>query len=257
MQDFQSTTTALLRLSKDPKIRLATEIATLMLLTRSLPPQFLLPAWSARQLASAHAVLQQQQRACKSEDTSSTRNKEYIRFDWNRDSPSTGPSSISNIKQTPVVSPRAAKPSALSLFEELFPEESEAKQRAEERSGKLGKSGRLPAFDWKIKTLGDGIKQKVERKKLQEEFKSLQSQVPSGLRAEPQQARYLSNKQAEKGERQRRRESTVLVLNSVMNTLEESDFFRLSPKGEHIEGWTSGIIKGRLSFHCHSNLDLS
>lgn len=36
---------------------------------------------------------------------------------------------------------------------------------------------------------------------------------------------------------------SVLVLNCALHSLEESDFFRLSPKGEHIEGWTSGIVK--------------
>ena len=39
---------------------------------------------------------------------------------------------------------------------------------------------------------------------------------------------------------------TVLLLSALTKTLEESDFFRLSPRGEHIEGWTSGIIKGML-----------
>ena len=47
-----------------------------------------------------------------------------------------------------------------------------------------------------------------------------------------------------------RREASVLILNCASKTLEESDFFRLSPKGEHIEGWTSGIIKSVYSpFH--------
>jgi hypothetical protein len=45
-------------------------------------------------------------------------------------------------------------------------------------------------------------------------------------------------------EEKQRQEASVLVLNCAGKTLEESDFFRLSPKGEHIEGWTSGIIKG-------------
>lgn len=40
------------------------------------------------------------------------------------------------------------------------------------------------------------------------------------------------------------REITVLILSNASKTLTRSDFDRLSPKGEHIEGWTSGIIKG-------------
>jgi hypothetical protein len=236
-----------------------------MPLTRSLPPQFLLPAWSARQLAGAHAVLQQHQRACKSDDT----NKENIRFNWKSNkSPSSSPNNKTtntNPNSSPELRPNSstyvrriynprprpgpAKTSALSLFEELFPEESEAKQRAEERREKLG---RLPAFDWKRTTPRDDVKQAAERKKLQEEFKSLPSQTSNGLRVEPQQARYLSEREAEEGERRRRREASVLVLNSGMKTLEESDFFRLGPRGEHIEGWTSGIIKGLFCSHCRS-----
>lgn len=41
-----------------------------------------------------------------------------------------------------------------------------------------------------------------------------------------------------------RRETSVLVLSNASKTLSRSDFDRLIPKGEHIEGWTSGIIKG-------------
>jgi len=232
-----------------------------MLLTRSLPPQFLLPAWSARQLAGAHVVLQQQQRACKSDDT-----RENIRFNWNNNKANTSPSSSWNNKNTNASpdssldsslnigrtsNPRSGptKTSALSLFEELFPEESEAKQRAEERREKLG---RLPAFDWKKATPRDDTKQAVERKKLQQEFKSPPSQTSNGFRTDPQQTGYLSEREAEDGERWRRRDSSVLVLNSAMKTLEESDFFRLGPKGEHIEGWTSGIIKGIFYSHRHS-----
>ncbi|KAG9244821.1 hypothetical protein BJ878DRAFT_420544 [Calycina marina] len=35
----------------------------------------------------------------------------------------------------------------------------------------------------------------------------------------------------------------VVVLKGASPHLEESDFFRITPKGAHIEGWTSGIIK--------------
>ncbi|TVY39348.1 hypothetical protein LSUB1_G002874 [Lachnellula subtilissima] len=255
-----------------------------MLLARPLPPQFLLPAWNARQLAGAHAVLHQQQRACKSDDTSS-QNKEDIRFNWNSNkdtntssttntknpNPSPLSRSTSDTETTPsstgdsrgsshslrrtVMSMRrdsrdlrpAKSTAALSLFEELFPEESEAKKKAEDRKEK---PGRLPAFDWN-KTIagdGDGYNVKLERKRLQTEFRGLPSQTPvalsgNSLRAENPQSGYLSEKEAEDGERGRRREASVLVLNSAMKTLEESDFFRVGPRGEHIEGWT--IIPGR------------
>ncbi|TVY17209.1 hypothetical protein LARI1_G003669 [Lachnellula arida] len=256
-----------------------------MLLTRPLPPQFLIPAWSARQLAGAHAVLHQQ-RACKSDDTSS-QNKEDVRFNWNSnrgttiswttDTKNANPSPLSSSTSARETSPRStgdsrdsthslhrpstmrrassdprpAKPTAaLSLFEELFPEEGEAKKRAEERREKLG---RLPAFDWKKTIAGAENRNNVtrgvvERKRLQEEFGSLPSQARvalngNGLRAENQQPGYFSEKEAEDGERGRRREASVLVLNSATKTLEESDFFRVGPRGGHIEGWT--IIPGR------------
>jgi hypothetical protein len=38
----------------------------------------------------------------------------------------------------------------------------------------------------------------------------------------------------------------LLILNACSTNLEESDFFRLGPRGEHIEGWTSGIVKGTI-----------
>lgn len=118
----------------------------------------------------------------------------------------------------------------------------------------MEKLGRLPAFDWKQTITGDGNentlkRDAVERKRLQEEFGSLPSQTHvalngNGLRAENQQPGYFSEKEAEDGERGRRREASVLVLNSTTKTLEESDFFRVGPRGGHIEGWTSGIMKG-------------
>jgi len=42
---------------------------------------------------------------------------------------------------------------------------------------------------------------------------------------------------------------TVLVINSVSRSLVESDFYRLSPQGQHMEGWTSGLTKGMSFSH--------
>jgi hypothetical protein len=41
------------------------------------------------------------------------------------------------------------------------------------------------------------------------------------------------------------RDAHVLVLSNASKSLSLSDFLRLSPKGEHIDGWASGIIKGK------------
>lgn len=192
-----------------------------MLLTRSLPPQFLLPAWSARQLAGARTALQHQQRACKSDNA---------RPDSNAHATNTARS------------PRAQN-AAVSLFDELFPEEADTKERAAERQGKLD---RLPAFDWG-KTPGSSsneVDRIAERRRRKETYNT----IPQAFRSfRPEQPSYTSLRQAEHGER--RREVSVLVLNSATKTLEESDFFRLGPKGEHIEGWTSGIVKGILYWY--------
>jgi hypothetical protein len=43
-----------------------------------------------------------------------------------------------------------------------------------------------------------------------------------------------------------------LLISCLSKTLEETDFFRLGPKGDHIENWTSGITRGEsISTHDH------
>lgn len=37
--------------------------------------------------------------------------------------------------------------------------------------------------------------------------------------------------------------STVLVLSSVSPNLQESDFHRIAPQGQHLEGWSNGLMK--------------
>ena len=41
----------------------------------------------------------------------------------------------------------------------------------------------------------------------------------------------------------------VLVIHRASKTLEETDFYRMSPKGRHIEGWTNGIVKSRYTIY--------
>lgn len=53
-----------------------------------------------------------------------------------------------------------------------------------------------------------------------------------------------SGTKIEQEDEKKRREAAVLVLNSASKRLEESDFFRIGHKGVHIQGWTTGIIKG-------------
>ena len=178
-----------------------------MLSTRALPPQFLLPAWSAQQLACAI------QRAHKSGSTRQRREH----------------------KATSVENENRGRKGRLSLFEELFPEEQEKRPEKE--------LDKLPAFEWHNE-LRPRIGNDWERDRLdkRDQFRSILK--PSGPAPELLGSRYAV--QLAQDKKKQRREASVLVLNAVTKTLEESDFFRLSPKGEHIEGWTSGIIKGTM-----------
>ncbi|RDL31429.1 uncharacterized protein BP5553_09638 [Venustampulla echinocandica] len=166
-----------------------------MLLSRALPPQFLLPAWNVQQLALAF-----QQRAHKS------------------DSATEKPQS------------RAA-PNAFSLFEELFPEEDKARPKSSDK-----KADKLPSFGWK------GLKAAVPDVARNDRNRASRSIL---LRQDdefvPQQSPESQRVEGSGG--MQRTKASVLVLNCAMNSLEESDFFRVNPRGEHIEGWTSGIIK--------------
>jgi hypothetical protein len=184
-----------------------------MLLTRALPPQFLLPAWSVQQLVRAS------QRAHQSGSTRKRR----------------------ETKASPVTNGSRAGREGLSLFDELFPEERDKRPERE--------LDKLPAFEWH-----DELRSRMEdnwerdRGEKRDRFRSIPKR--SGPVHESLHTRFTV--QLAQDEKKQRREASVLVLNAVTKTLEESDFFRLSPKGEHIEGWTSGIIKGMVDWKQYS-----
>ena len=164
-----------------------------MLLTRSLPPQFLLPAWGTRPLYKAL------QRAYSSDERN--------RPKW----PSPPPSPQTN-----------------SLFDQLFPEE-----RSEE-DDERGSKSRLPAFEWDEP--GFVFREPAIRKEQMEHKHRL-----GPLR----QLLQDQGKPSHEDQWDRHTETShVLILNCASKTLEESDFFRVSPRGDHIEGWTRGILKG-------------
>ena len=177
--------------------------------TRLLPPQFLLPSWTPLQLIQlAHPPHQRPQRRGYRNPKDSGKNPEPT------NNPPSSSSSINNKKPTP------------SLFETLFPEDAYAKKRSERRLDKL------PAFKWHVDlppTSGTTIH---KGGRVVEPF----SGSLKGLRK--------TSVFGEEGAKTVEKTPTVLLLSALTKTLEESDFFRLSPKGEHIEGWTSGIIKG-------------
>ncbi|ESZ94189.1 hypothetical protein SBOR_5415 [Sclerotinia borealis F-4128] len=182
--------------------------------TRSLPPSFLLPSWTTRQLS----LLSQRRHIYQ---------KTRIR---NRDGEPPKPRGESlfgsrRIDITPPITPPT------SLFEELFPEERLPPSKP--RSARLKprpplRFPKLPTFDW-MSNIEIFDEEEVQRRAAEKERKDWNIVGKErGWEAE---------------DAQQRREASVLILNCASKTLEESDFYRLSPRGEHIEGWTSGIIK--------------
>jgi hypothetical protein len=221
--------------------------ALLMLVTRSLPPQFLLPAWSARQLAQAS------QRAQKSTSTDNGHPK-FRRLVRLKDKVAVQRPVItdSHIERELAASElqEAETQEPLSLFDELFPEESSRRRQREQVAEK--RLDKLPAFNWNsqvdLKDRGD-----EERAKKREQYKSIPRRDGPVLEDASTAHRPISLDNPYEIEHLRNDLDqqprgpvlpSVLVLNACSKTLEESDFFRLGPRGEHIEGWTSGIIKG-------------
>jgi hypothetical protein len=235
-----------------------------MLLTRSLPPQFLLPAWSARQLARASQRAHRSASTLNDHPSQSASRRHRTR---DKDSeifrrPVITDDYLDLTQLEPEPEPESQQSSEpLSLFDELFPEERQAKTKRERAAEK--KLDKLPAFKWNS-TFNVGHQEEREREKRREQYKSIPQRddtprkeatafyTPIRLDNPHDVERLRDNP-----ERELRQPTlpSVLVLNACSKTLEESDFFRLGPKGEHIEGWTSGIIKGVIN--CHWILDFN
>ena len=131
------------------------------------------------------------------------------------------------LKSAPKARPKRTKPPA-SLFEELFPEESDNTKESEKKIVE-----KLPAFEWDDAPKMDWnetVESLAEQRKNWFEMPTASKQT--GLQIPEEVTRAV------------RSEVSVLVLSCASKTLEESDFFRLGSKGQHIEGWTSGIVKG-------------
>ncbi|KAG9233679.1 hypothetical protein BJ875DRAFT_463481 [Amylocarpus encephaloides] len=215
-----------------------------MLLTRSLPPQFLLPAWSPRRLAAA---LQTRAHECEPRKVSNATTKSRGHLPtWGRESiqrpeetarktgrkeadhqtPERAIDASTPPQQSTGVHP---EPSLDSLFEELFPEEKRARTRDSVQKAKKAARQR-PDFRWMNEIYGETSPEDAQGK-----LKRASKPAPAS-RSEPPPNRGLELATP-------KRWPSVLVLNCALSSLEESDFFRLGPKGEHIEGWTSGLMK--------------
>ncbi|EPE24493.1 hypothetical protein GLAREA_08345 [Glarea lozoyensis ATCC 20868] len=113
-----------------------------------------------------------------------------------------------------------------SLFEELFP--GDAKDVKRKEGGKSSK--KLPSFAWQMERQKEKERQKALRPRTMRSIPLSQNEGPAVV-------------ESIADIRKQRREASVLVLNGALSSLAESDFFRVGPKGDHIQRWTHGIIK--------------
>lgn len=125
---------------------------------------------------------------------------------------------------------RTSSAHTLSLFEELFPEEAKASER-ETRVPKHRPASPGPLRDEFLREF-EWAKSKQLR--------------PSGDDNPDAQNESAGNMRRDEQEIKQRQDASVLVLTNASKNLSLSDFLRLSPKGQHIDGWASGIMKGTI-----------
>ena len=127
--------------------------------------------------------------------------------------------------------PKQSKLQRPSLFDELFPEEKDSREDDKEL-----KVDKLPPFQFDTTSerpwgrIGERPPVVAGRWTTDKDEDAAKQPTPTP--------------QSEQEDRKKRRKAAVLVLNSASKRLEESDFFRIGHKGTHIQGWTTGIIKG-------------
>ncbi|RDW77026.1 hypothetical protein BP6252_05079 [Coleophoma cylindrospora] len=158
--------------------------------------------------------------------------------------PSWTPQQVRNLSRTAAAAKKSQRPKTAkgpSLFQELFPEEQTKKQSHELDFSGPSIFDRLPAFAW-------NEEQAPTIRKLPSEKRSpswgLYNQIP-GRKKEGREDTTISrpNAVSERNQASRKSGATLMVLRGVSKNLEESDFFRLDFKGDHIEGWARGLIK--------------
>lgn len=122
----------------------------------------------------------------------------------------------------------------LSLFEELFPEESKELHNVTRSPPKVSDSRRVQKARIHQTSEWTTSKEHQPHSKI---ASHLAKEQAAGWRSVPLEA-----------------SASVLVLSNASKSLALSDFLRLSPKGEHIDGWASGIINGEVYKHNHLEL---
>ncbi|KAL2065616.1 hypothetical protein VTL71DRAFT_3286 [Oculimacula yallundae] len=139
----------------------------------------------------------------------------------------------------------------LSLFEELFPEEAMARQKREKRA--MERFEKLPAFNWDMDTKqldAHDRRQQEARQKTRDKYHTIplltgDNRTDTAREILPVKQIPKSNTSSQRTDQSRTNNSrvAVLVLSACSKRLEETDFYRVGPKGNHIENWTSGILK--------------
>lgn len=148
-------------------------------------------------------------------------------------------------QKKPMADDTSAEP--LSLFEELFPEEALARQTREKKA--LERLEKLPAFNWSSDfQRGNEYEreQERERERRRESYRSIPARPNTPVKNSLHTPRTQQVQDMRKDVSGNRKVS-VLCLKSCSKTLEETDFFRVGTKGDHVENWTKGIVKGAFS----------
>lgn len=187
---------------------------------RLLPPQFLLPSWRARQLL------------------------ERRQYSGAR----TDPPNRSGAQHSTAVSPKEPKLGRKVAFQgreshrlnEKFAKELAQTRRAEEQFQEKfeGEPAQKSFFE-------DKFEKEPTKKSLFEELfpEAIQPKVePEAAELYPALVMPTSE---QKEEPRVYREPAILILSRASGTLVESDFYRASPQGIHIEGWATGITKSK------------
>ncbi|EKD21508.1 hypothetical protein MBM_00621 [Drepanopeziza brunnea f. sp. 'multigermtubi' MB_m1] len=134
---------------------------------------------------------------------------------------------------------------SLSLYEELFPEEALAREKREKKA--LENLEKLPAFNW-TSDFRRGAEYEREQARERERRRAALTSIPARPVAEDRtllkgSARKPIQPESWKRDISGTKRYAVLVLSSCSTSLEESDFYRVTAQGEHVEDWTRGIVK--------------
>jgi len=141
-----------------------------------------------------------------------------------------------------------------SLLEELFPEESKEAHKVRKPPTTIGKFEspvrRVESIQGPKPTESPTPYKLIKHVALRDNLPLLSSDA---------QRDHAQSAEGDQHQSSEHENAHVLVLSNASKSLSLSDFLRLSPKGEHIDGWASGIIKGKHYSHnstMQSNLPL-